>query len=113
MTMRGLLTQNPQVQDFLKAMAGETRQRILQLFVDGNERTVGQVAAECGFGQSTASEHLTILRRGGLVVARREGKEVYYLPDRALIAARLQTLGQLLGRCCGTSCSDASTPTGE
>lgn len=113
MTMRGLLAQNPQVQDFLKAVAGETRQRILQLFTDGRERTVGQVAAECGFGQSTASEHLAILRRGGLVAARREGKEVYYLPDRALIAARLQTLEQLLGRCCGAPHPGPSTPTDE
>lgn len=110
MTMRGLLAQNPQVQDFLKAVSGETRQRILQLFADGKERTVGQVAIECDLGQSTASENLAMLRRGGLVVARREGKEVYYLPDRALIATRLQMLGQMLGHCCGGPDSNPSAP---
>lgn len=90
----------PEVQDFLKALASQTRQRILLLFADGRERTVGQVAEEAGVGQSTASEHLSILRRGGLLRARREQKEVYYAPDGARIRRHLTTLSNLLLRCC-------------
>lgn len=111
MTIRDLLEETPQIQDFLKALVGETRQRILLLFIDGKQRTVGQIASEAGLGQSTTSEHLTMLRRGGLVTARRKGKEVYYLPDRALIASRLHALEQLLGRCCGTPDEDSPTRT--
>jgi DNA-binding transcriptional ArsR family regulator len=110
MTMEGLLELTPQIQEFLKALAGETRQRILMLFVDGKERTVGQIAAEARLGQPSASEHLAILRRGGLVVSRREGKEVYYLPDRALIAARLRALSGLLEHCCGAPGPDRQPP---
>lgn len=89
-----------EVQDFLRALASETRQRILFLFGDGQERTVGQVAEEAGIGQSTASEHLSTLRRAGLLTARREGKEVYYCPDGARVAALLGRLRDVLARCC-------------
>lgn len=89
-----------ELQDFLKALASETRQRILQLFADGQERTVNQVAGEVGIGQSTASEQLAQLRRSGLLRARREGKEVYYCPDAARVHALLRQLNELLARCC-------------
>lgn len=90
----------PEVQEFLRALASETRQRILFLFGDGQERTVSQVAEESRLGQSTASEHLTTLRRAGLLQARREGKEVYYYPDRARIPALVRRLTDMLSRCC-------------
>ena len=38
---------------------------------DGAEWTVGEVAGRCGIGQSTASEQLTLLRRGGLAQGSR------------------------------------------
>ena len=88
-----------EVQDFLRALASETRQRILFLFSDGQERTVGQVAEQAGIGQSTASEHLTTLRRAGLLNARREGKEVYYCPDSVRIGVLLDHLRDVLARC--------------
>jgi DNA-binding transcriptional ArsR family regulator len=92
-----------ELQDFLKALASETRQRILQLFADGQERTVNQVAGEVQIGQSTASEQLAYLRRSGLLCARRVGKEVYYSPDPARAHALLRQLSELLARCCRLS----------
>ncbi len=89
-----------ELQDFLKALASETRQRILQLFADGQERTVNQVAGEVQIGQSTASEQLTLLRRSGLLQARRDGKEVYYSPDAPRAHVLLRQLTELLARCC-------------
>ncbi|MGE5675079.1 MAG: ArsR/SmtB family transcription factor [Mycobacterium leprae] len=91
---------SPEIQEFLKALASETRQKILLVFVDGQERTVGQVAAELGLGLSTASEHLTTLKRAGVVVSRREAKEVYYRPDRECIVALLTSLTEMLTHCC-------------
>lgn len=89
------------IQDFLRALASETRQRILfQVFLDGQEHTVGDVAQAAGLGQSTASEHLAALRRAGILHARREGKEVFYRPDRSRILAQLGALTDLLTRCC-------------
>jgi DNA-binding transcriptional ArsR family regulator len=90
-----------EVNDFLKALASETRQRILlDVFGDGGERTVGEVAAIAGLGQSTASEHLATLRRAGILTSRREGKETYYRPDRARILASLHRLMEVVSHCC-------------
>ncbi|WP_117212902.1 ArsR/SmtB family transcription factor [Allorhizocola rhizosphaerae] len=87
-------------QDFLKALASTSRQQILLLFADGRPRSVGEIAAEAGIGQSTASEQLALLRRGGIMTARREGKIVLYFPDSAGIASALDELQRLLMRCC-------------
>lgn len=86
--------------DFLKALASETRQQMMAAFAGGRELTVGEVATCCGLGQSTASEQLTILRRGGLVRSTRVGKVVRYRADPASISARLTELQGYLGCCC-------------
>lgn len=93
--------EHPDLRDFLKACASETRQKILFLFVDGEARTVGRIAGELEIVPSTASEHLAILKRGGLLDAEREGKEVYYRPNRSRILGLLRKLTkQLLSACC-------------
>ena len=87
--------------DLLKALSGETRQKILlELFRDGRERTVNQVAEEMNLGQSTASEHLTQMKRAGILASRRMGKEVLYRPDRKALLSQLQGLIQLVEECC-------------
>ena len=68
-----------ETQAFLKALASETRQQIMQEFATGAALTVGEIAARCGIGQSTASEQLTILRQGGLVTSTRAGKQVLFV----------------------------------
>ena len=86
--------------DFLKALASETRQQIMTSFAGGRQLTVGEVADCCGLGQSTASEHLAILRRGGLVTATRDGKLVRYRADPITMGARLAELQGYLACCC-------------
>ncbi|MEU2145153.1 MULTISPECIES: ArsR/SmtB family transcription factor [Streptomyces] len=97
---------DPATADFLKALASETRQRVMFQFAGGVELTVGEVAERCGLKASTASEHLSLLRRGGLVVARKEGRQVFYRADGAAMAARLASLQGYLAVCCppGTAC---------
>lgn len=85
---------------FLKALASETRQRLLLLFADGEPHSVGEVAARAEIGQSTASEQLAILRRAGLLSASRQGKTVLYRADRDGIAAQLDELRAFLAICC-------------
>ena len=86
--------------DFLKALASETRQQVMMLFAAGAQLTVGEVADGLGLGQSTASEQLAILRRGGLVQSTRDGKLVRYRADPTTIAARLSELQSYLACCC-------------
>jgi DNA-binding transcriptional ArsR family regulator len=86
--------------DFLKALASETRQQILLLFIGGATLTVGEVAGRLGIGQSTASEQLALLRRGGLLHAQRNGKLVSYQANPAAITERLAQLQGFLACCC-------------
>ncbi|GAA3347164.1 metalloregulator ArsR/SmtB family transcription factor [Amorphoplanes nipponensis] len=96
--------------DFLKALASETRQQILTMFAGGQELTVGEIADRCGLGQSTASEQLAVLRRGGLVTATRQGKLVRYRADPATIGARLTELQGYLACCCPPADGSAPAP---
>ena len=86
--------------DFTKAIGSESRINILLLFLDGQERTVNQITEAVGLGQPTTSEHLAIMKRSGVLVAEKRGKEVYYHPDRARIARYLDILSNLLKKCC-------------
>jgi len=93
-------TLTERTREFLRALASENRQQVLLLFIDGRPRSVGQIAAELGIGQSTASEQLAILRRGGLVHSERDGKTVNYSANRDGILSALGELQQTLTACC-------------
>src|SRR3954447_15791555 len=95
--------------DFLKALASKTRQQIMMLFAGGVQLTVGEVADRCGLGQSTTSEQLAVLRRGGLVQSSRDGKLVRYRADPGTISARLAELQGYLACCCPPP-TEANTP---
>lgn len=84
----------------LKALAGESRLQILLLFADGKPRTVNEIAAALELGQSTTSEHLAQMKRAGLLLAERQGKEIYYRPAVSYIKAFVKQLSQTLERCC-------------
>ncbi len=86
--------------DFTKSIGSESRISILLLFLDGQERTVNQISEAVGLGQPTTSEHLAIMKRAGVLVSEKRGKEVYYRPDRTRIARYLDVLSDLLKRCC-------------
>lgn len=89
-----------ELQDFLSALASPARQQILLAFIDGKERSVGELVAQSTAAQSTISAHLTQLHRAGLLLRRKEGKEVYYRPDRNRISALLARLSSYLRHCC-------------
>jgi DNA-binding transcriptional ArsR family regulator len=97
-------------QDFLKALASETRQQIMMLFSGGTQLTVGEVADACGLGQSTTSEQLAILKRGGLLLSTRDGKLVRYRADPTTITARLTDLQNYLACCCPPAGTAEATP---
>ncbi|MFC4111070.1 ArsR/SmtB family transcription factor [Nonomuraea zeae] len=86
--------------DFLKALAHEGRQQIMLLFTRGAELSVNQVAERAGISQSAASQQLALLRRGGIVTSRRDGKEVLYRGDRDSVARILGDLQDYLKFCC-------------
>jgi DNA-binding transcriptional ArsR family regulator len=86
--------------NFLKSLASESRLNIVLLFLDGQERTVNQIAAAIDLGQPATSEHLAVLRQAGVLLSRKEGKEVYFRPDRVRVLASLDEVNRLLRQCC-------------
>ena len=63
--------------DLLKALANRHRLLIVCQLVDG-ERSVGDLAEFLGLRDSTVSQHLALLRKDGLVAARRDAQSIYY-----------------------------------
>ncbi|TDC64388.1 ArsR family transcriptional regulator [Micromonospora sp. KC207] len=86
--------------EFLKALGSPTRQRIMMLFAQGAELSVGEIAERAGISQATASQQLTLLRRGRVVTSRRDGKTVYYRADRDGVLTALTDLRSYLLTCC-------------
>ena len=80
--------------EFAKAMADETRQRILALLQAG-EMNETEIFARLDLTQPTISHHLAILRRANLVQARPEGKYVFYRANPACVT---ECCGQILSR---------------
>jgi ArsR family transcriptional regulator len=66
--------------DFCKALADETRQKILEMLRQG-EMCVTDIVAAFDMSQPTISHHLSILKQFGLVTSRKEGKQVFYALD--------------------------------
>nr|WP_173363502.1 metalloregulator ArsR/SmtB family transcription factor [Bradyrhizobium sp. ORS 278] len=66
-----------QARDLLKALSNRHRLLIVCQLVD-DERSVGELAAFLGLRDSTVSQHLALLRRDGLVTARRDGQTIHY-----------------------------------
>src|SRR5271166_4655191 len=63
--------------DLLKALSNRHRLLIICQLIDG-ERSVGELAAFLNLRDSTVSQHLALLRKDGLVSARRDGQTIYY-----------------------------------
>ncbi|MFI0411756.1 ArsR/SmtB family transcription factor [Actinomadura sp. 3N508] len=89
-----------QAREFLRALASEQRQQMLELFTGGIELTVGTVAERLGIAQPTASQQLALLRRGGLLISRKQGKQVHYRIDTAAVERSLTELQTYLRTCC-------------
>jgi DNA-binding transcriptional ArsR family regulator len=63
--------------EFFRVLSDPTRLRVLEALRDG-ERCVSEIVKQVGLPQPVVSHHLGILRRSGLVKARREGKQIHY-----------------------------------
>lgn len=63
--------------EFLKALSGRSRLAILCHLWEG-EKSVGELARLTGIRDTAVSQQLTLLRKDGIVAARREAQTLYY-----------------------------------
>src|SRR5512146_2852897 len=88
------------VTDFLKAFGNAKRQEIfLSVFADGKAHNISEVAERVKIAQSTASEHLSILKRARILESRKVEKEVFYRLDRRGVMEMLDQIKAHLSCC--------------
>ena len=63
---------------FTKALADETRLRLILLIHDQSELCVCELLSALAVSQPKISRHLAILRENRIVMTRREGQWIYY-----------------------------------
>jgi len=86
------------VAELFRAFSDTSRVRIMSALLDG-ENKVGALAQLVDISESAVSHHLRGLRQMRLVVARKNGKEVYYrVEDPHIITLFKQGVEHIKGR---------------
>src|SRR4030081_2289697 len=83
--------------DHFLAFANPTRLRILEHLGKVGEVSVNDLAAHLRMSQPRISWHLRMLRVGGVIRTRRDGRQVYCSLDVENIARERAHLDQMLG----------------
>ncbi len=63
--------------ELCKMLSNPIRLEILNLIQDG-EKTVGELVTATGLRQANLSQHLAAMRQRGIVLARKDGANVFY-----------------------------------
>ncbi|MBH0009968.1 metalloregulator ArsR/SmtB family transcription factor [Salinibacterium sp. SWN1162] len=83
--------------NLFKGLAHPYRIRVLEMLSAADEASVADMLAETGLEASHLSQHLSVLRRYGLVVSDRRASVVYYRLALPQIAELLRVARVLLG----------------
>ncbi|MRH87636.1 metalloregulator ArsR/SmtB family transcription factor [Nocardia sp. SYP-A9097] len=81
--------------DFFKTLGHPVRIRVLEL-LSQREHAVSEMLDEIGVEPANLSQQLSILRRAGLVIARREGLSVTYELTSPQVAELMSTARAIL-----------------
>jgi len=83
--------------NLFKGLAHPYRIRVLEILSANDEASVTEMLADMGLEASHLSQHLSVLRRYGLVVSERRASVVYYRLALPQIAELLRVARVLLG----------------
>lgn len=95
--MANLVSDSPQASEIvnhLKSLAHPVRLKIACALID-QEFSVGQLEQQVNVHQPTLSQQLTVLREGGLVETRREGKQIFYKIKESKSVDLIKALSQI------------------
>jgi len=87
----------------LKALADETRLKIVEYLLDG-EKCVCEIFPYVKRTQSTVSIHLGHLEEAGVLESRREGKKIFYKIKDKRVCDIFKALGNSKGKILKQSC---------
>jgi DNA-binding transcriptional ArsR family regulator len=88
-------------------IADPSRAVMLELLMDGSDRSIGELARAAGVALSTTSEHVASLERGGLIETERAGRHRLVRLRDASVASVLESLANLAGRPSDTEATTA------
>lgn len=94
-----------QEMSILKALADETRLKIIESLIDG-KKCVSEIIPKAGRSQSTVSIHLGNLEDLGMLSSKREGKKVFYEIKEPKISELLNTLKSIKCSCSENCCTE-------
>ena len=77
MNVNDLQASAQQAAELMKALSSENR-LLLLCHLAGGEKTVGELADDLSLRQAAVSQQLALLRKDGLVKARRDGRAMHY-----------------------------------
>ncbi|CAH8197584.1 MULTISPECIES: ArsR/SmtB family transcription factor [Vibrio] len=80
-----------EVSELLKTLAHPERLMVLCQLING-EVGVGQLQQSSTLSQSAFSQHLTVMRKHGIIQARKESQQVFYSLSDSRIAQLIQSL---------------------
>jgi DNA-binding transcriptional ArsR family regulator len=81
--------------EFFKTLGHPARIRVLELLSE-REHAVAEMLPEVGVEPTSLSQQLAVLRRAGLVVARKEGSTVFYSLTSPQVAELLAVARRIL-----------------
>ena len=77
----------------MKTLADPTRRAVFERIARESEVTAGALVKRARVSQPAVSQHLRALREAGLVIERREGRNVFYRADPRGLAPMIDWLG--------------------
>lgn len=70
--------------EIIKALCNPVRLKLIKC-LSKEEKTVNELISNCGLSQSAVSQHLLKLKKAGLIIDKKNGREVIYsLTDKNL-----------------------------
>ena len=72
------------INDVFKALADPTRREILKLLRRG-EQSAGELAEQFDMTKPSMSHHFAVLKSADLILARREGQQIYYALNTTVV----------------------------
>lgn len=95
-TKNTTITSHKKLTAFLKAMAHPIRMNIIQLLLQKDKMTVSEICETLDLEQSLTSHHLAHMRNSGVLISKREGKNIHYMLSNSKIKDILESIESLL-----------------
>ena len=84
-----------QPESLFKLLGDPTRRAIFERLAREGELTVHALTAPSGVSQPAVSKHLAMLKTGGLVIDRRQGRETHYRAEPSALAPLVDWIGTM------------------